>query len=330
MPPEVLAAGGRDYIRHVVNLVRQVSEAAHALHEAGVIHRDIKPENILVTPDGMQAVLMDLGLAQLADESEGRLTRTRQFVGTLRYASPEQVLSVPLDRRSDVYSLGATLWELLTLRPLFGATDQTPDARVDAQDPIGRPREPPADQSQCAGGSECHRAEVPGKGPLAPLRLGRGTGGRPEPLAEWRSVQAQPPSLRYMMGKYVRRHRLPIAAAVAATIAMIALTATVIIARARDQAVESQIQAQNARDNAEVYRKKAETALGQEQEANRKAQAARDQVKLLSDELQSRIVENVDIKNGFDLHRKRRHDRCAPLVCGRVAAGIAGIGRHEA
>ena len=80
-----------------------------------------------MTADGTQAVLMDLGLAQLADESEGRLTRTRQFVGTLRYASPEQVLAVGrLDRRSDVYSLGATLWELLTLRPLFGATDQTP------------------------------------------------------------------------------------------------------------------------------------------------------------------------------------------------------------
>jgi WD40 repeat protein len=106
--------------------VRQAAEAAHALHEAGVIHRDIKPDNILLAPDGSQAVLMDLGLAQLADEAEGRLTRTRQFVGTLRYASPEQVLSVPLDRRTDVYSLGATLWELLTLRPLYGATDQTP------------------------------------------------------------------------------------------------------------------------------------------------------------------------------------------------------------
>ena len=70
---------------------------------------------------------MDLGLAQLADDLEGRLTRTRQFVGTLRYASPQQVLAVgQLDRRSDVYSLGATLWELLALRPLFGATDQTP------------------------------------------------------------------------------------------------------------------------------------------------------------------------------------------------------------
>src|SRR5262249_6726964 len=78
-------------------------------------------------PGGGTAVLMDLGLAQVADEVEGRLTKTRQFVGTLRYASPEQVLAVGgLDRRSDVYNLGATLWELLTLRPMFNATDQMP------------------------------------------------------------------------------------------------------------------------------------------------------------------------------------------------------------
>src|SRR5437870_3821849 len=111
--------------------MRQSAAAAHALHEAGIIHRDIKPGNILLTRDGAQATLMDLGLAQIADEVDGRLTRTRQFVGTLRYASPEQVLSIGrLDRRSDVYSLGATLWELLTLRPLFGATDQTPTPQL--------------------------------------------------------------------------------------------------------------------------------------------------------------------------------------------------------
>jgi serine/threonine protein kinase/tetratricopeptide (TPR) repeat protein len=118
---------GRDLVRRLVTLLRQVAEAAHALHEAGILHRDIKPGNILVTADGNMAVLMDLGLAQLADDIEGRLTRTRQFVGTLRYASPQQVLAAgPLDRRADVYSLGATLWELLALRPLFGATEGTP------------------------------------------------------------------------------------------------------------------------------------------------------------------------------------------------------------
>jgi WD40 repeat protein/tetratricopeptide (TPR) repeat protein len=111
----------------MLELMCQVAGATHALHENGILHRDIKPGNIQVTTDGAEAVLMDLGLAQLADDVEGRLTRTRQFVGTLRYASPQQVLAVgTLDRRSDVYSLGATLWELLALRPLFGATENTP------------------------------------------------------------------------------------------------------------------------------------------------------------------------------------------------------------
>lgn len=131
---------GRSYVRHIVELLQQIIDASHALHEAGVIHRDIKPGNIMVNPDGKEAVLMDLGLAQLADDVHGRLTRTRQFVGTLRYASPEQVLAVGgLDRRSDIYSLGVTLWELLTLRPMYAATEQTPTPelmrRIQYQEP---------------------------------------------------------------------------------------------------------------------------------------------------------------------------------------------------
>jgi WD40 repeat protein/serine/threonine protein kinase len=142
-------AMGRGYVQHVVELVRQAAEAAHALHEVGVIHRDIKPGNIMVSADGSQAVLMDLGLAQLADDIQGRLTRTRQFVGTLRYASPEQVLAVgQLDRRSDVYSLGVALWELLTLRPMFGAGEHTPTPalmeRIQYEEPEGPRRYNPA------------------------------------------------------------------------------------------------------------------------------------------------------------------------------------------
>ncbi len=118
------------YVAAVTDIVRQIAEAADVLHQAGIVHRDIKPANIMVTPSG-DAVLTDLGLAQLADSADGQLTRTRQFVGTLRYASPEQVLAVGrVDRRSDVYSLGATLWELLTLRPLFAATDETPSPEL--------------------------------------------------------------------------------------------------------------------------------------------------------------------------------------------------------
>ena len=187
-PPAPPQAGNRDYVRHVVELVRQVAEAAHALHEAGVIHRDIKPDNILLGPDGSEAVLMDLGLAQLADESEGRLTRTRQFVGTLRYASPEQVLSVPLDRRSDVYSLGATLWELLTLRPLFGATDQTPTHElmltIQSTDPEAPRRlnpQVPEDLEAIVLGSRLESR------PISPLRHGIRAGCRPVALAAGRA-----------------------------------------------------------------------------------------------------------------------------------------------
>ena len=107
-----------DYSRRIAELIAQVARRAHALHEAGVVHRDIKPGNIMVTANGTHAVLVDLGVAQLADDMDGKLTRTRQVVGTLRYASPQQVLAVEkLDRRTDIYSLGVTLWELLTLHP---------------------------------------------------------------------------------------------------------------------------------------------------------------------------------------------------------------------
>jgi eukaryotic-like serine/threonine-protein kinase len=116
---------GRDFPRQIAQLILQVAQGAHALHEAGVVHRDIKPANIMVTANGTHAVLVDLGVAQLADDVDGKLTRTRQVVGTLRYASPQQVLAVgQLDRRTDIYSLGVTLWELLTLQPFLGATDE--------------------------------------------------------------------------------------------------------------------------------------------------------------------------------------------------------------
>lgn len=116
----------REYIIETVKLICQVTSATQSLHDAGIVHRDIKPGNIMLTSDGQDAVLMDLGLAQMEDDSTAKVTRTRQFVGTLRYASPEQVLSIgAIDHRSDVYSLGATLWELLTLQPLFGVSDES-------------------------------------------------------------------------------------------------------------------------------------------------------------------------------------------------------------
>ncbi|HEV3263631.1 MAG TPA: protein kinase [Gemmataceae bacterium] len=210
----VVPLGGQGHVAQVVSILRQIAEAAHTLHEAGVVHRDIKPGNIMLTTDGAHPVLMDLGLAQLADETDGRVTRTRQFVGTLRYASPEQVLAAGrVDRRTDVYSLGATLWELLTLRPIFGAGDDTPTPdlmlKIQTTDPESPrkynrhvPRDLEAIVLKCLEKDRGRRYATAAD--LA-ADLGRFLGGEP--------VSAQPPSMTYLTAKFVRRYRVPLAVA---------------------------------------------------------------------------------------------------------------------
>ena len=107
---------GSAYYRWVSAVGRQAAEALAHAHQRGVIHRDVKPSNLLV--DARGAVWMaDFGLARrLADPSQ---TQVDSLLGTPRYMSPEQARTGPIDGRSDVYSLGATLYELLTLRPPF-------------------------------------------------------------------------------------------------------------------------------------------------------------------------------------------------------------------
>jgi WD40 repeat protein/serine/threonine protein kinase/Flp pilus assembly protein TadD len=106
------------YFREVAQLGMDVAEALDHAHAHGVIHRDIKPSNLIVDAQG-KVWVTDFGLALV--ESQGSLTLTGDLVGTWRYMSPEQTLAkrVPLDHRTDIYSLGATLYELLTLQPTF-------------------------------------------------------------------------------------------------------------------------------------------------------------------------------------------------------------------
>jgi serine/threonine protein kinase len=106
-----------EYFRSVAQLGVQVAEALDYAHREGVIHRDIKPSNLLLGARG-DLWISDFGLAQI--QSDHNLTMTGDLVGTLRYMSPEQAAGRKLlDHRTDIYSLGVTLYELLTLRPAF-------------------------------------------------------------------------------------------------------------------------------------------------------------------------------------------------------------------
>jgi tetratricopeptide (TPR) repeat protein len=110
------AAGTPAYYRTVAQLGLQAADALDYAHQFGIIHRDVKPSNLLLDERGKLWVT-DFGLAHC--QSEASLTATGELIGTLRYMSPEQARAgVPLDHRTDIYSLGATLYELLTTRPV--------------------------------------------------------------------------------------------------------------------------------------------------------------------------------------------------------------------
>lgn len=136
----------RDYFRSIVALGIQAALALQHAHDQGIIHRDIKPANMLL--DGASNLyLTDFGLARI--EADAGVTMTGDLIGTLRYMSPEQALAkrVAVDHRSDIYSLAVSLYELLTLQPVYLSEDRqqilkqiafeepTPPRRIDRDIP---------------------------------------------------------------------------------------------------------------------------------------------------------------------------------------------------
>ncbi|MDX1944548.1 MAG: protein kinase [Pirellulaceae bacterium] len=122
-PLSTAAGQGRGYFRRVAELGIQAARALDHAHECGVVHRDIKPSNLLLDHDGKLWVA-DFGLASTT--REGDLTLTGDLLGTLRYMSPEQMRGRPgaVDSRTDIYSLGITLYELIALRQAFPSADR--------------------------------------------------------------------------------------------------------------------------------------------------------------------------------------------------------------
>jgi tRNA A-37 threonylcarbamoyl transferase component Bud32 len=119
-------------------LAAQVAEALDAAHRAGLVHRDVKPANVLLAGDGRVKVA-DFGIAKAAEAAD--LTQPGLMVGTAKYVAPEQVEGKPVDARTDIYSLGIVLYEMLCGRPPFEADSEAATALARLQrDPL-RPRQ---------------------------------------------------------------------------------------------------------------------------------------------------------------------------------------------
>src|SRR5215472_579768 len=134
-PLSAVESRRRPFFRSAAHIGRQVAAGLAYAHARGIVHRDIKPSNLLLDTQGV-VWITDFGLAKASDD---RLTQTGDILGTIRYMAPERFRGEG-DGRADVYALGLTLYELLTLRPAFDAPDRLQlIERIKAEDPR-RPR----------------------------------------------------------------------------------------------------------------------------------------------------------------------------------------------
>jgi serine/threonine-protein kinase len=205
-----------------VAVMRQVAEAVHAAHRTGLIHRDIKPGNIMLEEreGGLHPYVLDFGLAR--EEDKGGLTHTGAVLGTPAYMAPEQARGEvkTLDRRTDVYGLGAVLHELLAGRPPFegqGAVDVLMKVLHHEPVPLRRlDRQLPADLERVV--LKCLEKEPQRRYDSARELaddLGRFLDGEP--------VQARASGHAHRLLRRARRHRAAVAVSLAAAAAVLAL-----------------------------------------------------------------------------------------------------------
>jgi serine/threonine protein kinase/Tfp pilus assembly protein PilF len=265
------------YIRLAAELGVQAAEALDHAHQQGVLHRDIKPANLLIQGEpgavggeaGASATavhlwITDFGLARLHGETG--LTTTGEVVGTLRYMSPEQALGKPgqVGHRTDIYSLGATLYELLTLEPVVAGRDTQELLR---QLLLAEPQSPRRINPAIPVELETIVLKALAKRPADRYATAQELADDLRRFLDDQPIRARRPSVGERVARWSRRHKPVVAAAVAGL--LIAVTALAITtasvyrekeeaAAERDRARREAAGAQQARDRARRESRRAE------------------------------------------------------------------------
>lgn len=283
-------------IKQRLEIFLQVCHAVQHAHTKGIIHRDIKPSNVLVALyDGMPVPkVIDFGVAKAIEQrlTEHTLfTHHGQVVGTPLYMSPEQaeMSQLDIDTRSDIYSLGVLLYELLTgSTPLEHETARS--VAFDEMLRIIREQDPPKPSFRLSSSKEA-LAEISAQRRIEPKRLPASIRGELDWIVmkalekdrtrryetasalaadlqrhlDHEPVEACPPSARYLLGKFVRKHRVPLAAA--AVVAATLIAGTVISTWLAIEADHQRDLAKIAQQNAEEAESRTATALKETREA---------------------------------------------------------------
>jgi serine/threonine protein kinase len=241
----------KEFFRTAARLLVQAAQALDYAHKLDVVHRDIKPANLLVDNRGT-VWITDFGLAQF--HTENGLTQSGDLLGTVRYMSPEQAggQRALIDHRTDIYSLGATLYELLTLQPIFDGADRRSLLQQIMNE---EPRPPRSIDRSIPPELETIVLKAVRKAPAERYATAHELADDLQRFLEDRPIQARRPSLLDKATKWTRRHKGVVASAVAALVLSVLglATATVLTARAydreRQKAMEATIQRARAEEN---------------------------------------------------------------------------------
>jgi serine/threonine protein kinase/tetratricopeptide (TPR) repeat protein len=234
---------GPAFFREVARLGIQAAEALEHAHQLGVVHRDIKPANLLLDQRGNLWVT-DFGLARLPNDPG--LTLTGDLLGTLRYMSPEQALAkrAVIDHRTDIYSLGVTLYELLTLEPALAGQDRQELLRQIA---FEEPRPPRRWNRAIPVELETIVGKAMERNPAERYATAQELADDLRRFLEDKPIRARRPSLRERLGKWSRRHKGLVAAAfvvLAVTTAVLGVS-TLLIWREKEQTKAAFAEAEN-------------------------------------------------------------------------------------